>query len=114
MSETAPVEAPRDTLPRWLRPLEAAAATITAAMLSRYVPDPPTTARDSAVLMVFGEQAHGPDLLLIQRARTLRSHPGQVAFPGGARDPGDASAAETALREAREEVGLVSSLVEVF
>lgn len=114
MSETAPVEAPRDTLPGWLRPLEAAAATITAAMLSRYVPDPPTTARDSAVLMVFGEQAHGPDLLLIQRARTLRSHPGQVAFPGGARDPGDASAAETALREAREEVGLDSSRVEVF
>jgi len=102
------------TLPDWLRPLEAAAATMTAPMLSRSVPGPPVTARASAVLMLFGEQAHGPDLLLIERAHTLRSHPGQLAFPGGATDATDADAAHTALREAQEEVGVHPGGVDVF
>jgi len=103
-----------DVLPEWLRPLRAAAATITADMLSRFVPAPPPEARSSAVLMLFGEGHHGPDLLLIQRASGLRSHPGQLAFPGGASDPGDDGPGETALREAREEVGLEPDAVHLF
>lgn len=104
----------RSGLPGWLQPLATTAATMTASMLSSSLPPPPSAARESAVLMLFGEQAHGPDLLLIERAHTMRSHPGQVAFPGGAADPRDDGPSGTALREAQEEVGLDADGVEVF
>ena len=59
------------------------------------------------MLVLLGEDRPGePDLLVLQRAATMRNHAGQPAFPGGASDPGDADAAATALREAHEEVGL--------
>ena len=45
--------------------------------------------RASAVLMLFGEGPDGPDLLLTERSHTMRSHPGQVSFPGGSVDPGE-------------------------
>ena len=45
-------------------------------------------------------------MLLIERAHDMRSHAGQVAFPGGAVDPGDDGAVAAALREAVEETGL--------
>ncbi|MGH3496095.1 MAG: NUDIX hydrolase [Nocardioidaceae bacterium] len=78
------------------------------------MPAPPDDARPSAVLMLFGDGARGHDLLLTERAHEMRSHPGQVSFPGGASDPGDADAAATALREAHEEVGLDPTGVEVI
>jgi 8-oxo-dGTP pyrophosphatase MutT (NUDIX family) len=62
--------------------------------------------RDAAVLMLFGYDGHGPDVLLLRRADTLGSHPGQVAFPGGGAEPGDDGPVGTAVREAVEEVGL--------
>ncbi len=71
--------------------------------------------RSAAVLVLFGgpfesgENGAPPidaEVLLIQRATTLRNHPGQVAFPGGALDPGDDYPVGTALREAQEETGL--------
>ena len=63
--------------------------------------------------MLFGEGPAGPDLLLTERAHHMRSHPGQVSFPGGSIDPGE-TAVEAALREAEEETGLDPSGVEVF
>lgn len=67
----------------------------------------PADARSSAVLILLGERGSlGPDVLLLRRADGLRNHAGQVAFPGGASEPGDADLAATALREANEEVGL--------
>jgi 8-oxo-dGTP pyrophosphatase MutT (NUDIX family) len=75
--------------------------------------------RASAVLILFGEGAQGPDLLLIQRSSTLRNHAGQPAFPGGALDPEDGDPAgdgpvNAALREAHEETGLDPSGVDVL
>nr|WP_242474574.1 CoA pyrophosphatase [Tomitella cavernea] len=80
---------------------------------SRAVP-PGVRARPASVLMLFGDDAsghesdgvQGGDVLLTQRAATLRHHSGQVAFPGGAADPGDGGPVQTALREAEEETGL--------
>ena len=47
-----------------------------------------------------------PLLVLTRRAEHLPNHPGQVCFPGGAAEQDDATAVETALREAEEEIGL--------
>lgn len=54
-----------------------------------------------------------PTLLLTRRNAGLRRHPGQIAFPGGRADPGDAGPVDTALREAEEEVALPRSAVEI-
>ena len=64
--------------------------------------------------MLFGEGPAGPDLLLTERAHGMRSHPGQISFPGGSLDPTDASPSAAALREAEEETGLDPAGVEVF
>jgi 8-oxo-dGTP pyrophosphatase MutT (NUDIX family) len=53
-------------------------------------------------------------ILLTQRSVHLYDHPGQISFPGGRSDPGDNSAIDTALREAKEEIGLSSDRVEVL
>lgn len=73
-----------------------------------------TPARAASVLILFDEDQHGPSLLFIERAATLRSHPGQVAFPGGGADPGDIDSVATALREAKEEIGLEPSGVDIL
>jgi 8-oxo-dGTP pyrophosphatase MutT (NUDIX family) len=100
------------TLPAWLQPLAEACADLTPADLTRFTPPADGSARDSAVLMLLGEGPAGPDVLLIERAGTLRDHAGQVAFPGGGSDPGDAGPTGTALREAVEETGLDPAGVE--
>jgi 8-oxo-dGTP pyrophosphatase MutT (NUDIX family) len=64
--------------------------------------------------MLFAEGPEGPDLLLIERAHTLRDHAGQPAFPGGTLDPEDSDAVDAALREAEEEVGLDRTSVTVL
>jgi 8-oxo-dGTP pyrophosphatase MutT (NUDIX family) len=61
--------------------------------------------RPAAVLAAITERADRPGFLLIHRPSNMRSHPGQVAFPGGKIDPGE-SAEEAALREAYEELGI--------
>ena len=64
----------------------------------------------AAVLIGLIERPAGHTVLLTRRADTLRSHTGQIALPGGRRDPGE-TAWETALREAEEEIGLHSRYV---
>jgi 8-oxo-dGTP pyrophosphatase MutT (NUDIX family) len=99
--------------PGWLRPLLDAAGDIDAVTLSNHRVPVPADGRRAAVLVLFGEDAtHGPDVLLMERARTLRDHPGQVSFPGGGADPTDADAVHTALREAEEETGVQPSGVQ--
>jgi 8-oxo-dGTP pyrophosphatase MutT (NUDIX family) len=97
-------------IPEWLHPVAEVAAVVTAEELTRFVP-PHGEGRHSAVLILFGDER---DLLLIQRASTMRSHAGQPAFPGGAVDEDDEDAAGAAVREAVEETGLDPTGVEVF
>ena len=62
--------------------------------------------RKAAVLVPLLKSDGQWRILLTRRAEGLASHKGQVAFPGGASEPGDTSLAATALREAHEEIGL--------
>lgn len=86
----------------------------------RWQPDPwpqrkpaQRAAVPAAVLLAIVLRAQ-PMLLLTERSAQLSTHPGQVAFPGGRADAQDAGPADTALREAQEEVGLARGFVEVL
>jgi 8-oxo-dGTP pyrophosphatase MutT (NUDIX family) len=106
---TAPVLRP-ERAPAWLQPLLRGVRDVDAATLGHRRIPPATGGRRAAVLMLLGEDlAHGPDVLLVERASTLRNHAGQVAFPGGGADPDDADVVATALREAEEEAGVEPS-----
>jgi 8-oxo-dGTP pyrophosphatase MutT (NUDIX family) len=82
------------------------AANLTAEQLTtlrRHLP--PTLAR-AAVLVPLVDRTEGLHVLLTQRASHLKNHAGQVSFPGGRIESGDAGPWEAALREAQEEIGL--------
>lgn len=67
----------------------------------------------AAVLIAVTDEAE-PQLLLTRRNANMKRHPGQIAFPGGRIDPGDASPVAAALREAEEEVALQREHVDVL
>lgn len=107
-------------------PVVAAAALTPDALRARFQRPPPwqpdvsreprfsaQPIRPAAVLVGLVQRAE-PMVLLTQRTAHLRSHSGQVAFPGGKADDGDSGPIATALREAHEEVGLPPSMVEVL
>ncbi|MGR3435628.1 MAG: CoA pyrophosphatase [Shimia sp.] len=62
--------------------------------------------REAAILVLVQDAPRGPEIVLTKRAAALVHHPGQVACPGGKREPRDADLWDTALREATEEIGL--------
>lgn len=120
-----------DDLPAWLHPLVDAVERVLPEQLSGFLP-PDEGGRQSAILILFGD---GPpaepaepaaqadpsgtnsalgDVLLIERAHDMRSHAAQMAFPGGAVDPGDDGEVAAALREAVEETGLDPTGVQVI
>lgn len=70
--------------------------------------------RDAAVLIPVVDYGERATILLTKRAERLRSHSGQVAFPGGRIDDTDASPEEAALREAEEEIGLDRQFIEII
>ncbi|WP_301124528.1 NUDIX hydrolase [Streptomyces cacaoi] len=113
------VEVSEEGLPGWLLPVRDAARTVRPEQLSSFLPPPDGAGRPSAVLVLFGEGRQGPELLLMERASSLRSHAGQPSFPGGALDPEDGDPLgdgriRAALREAEEETGLDPTGVQVF
>lgn len=102
---------------------------LTAAALRRRFADPPAWAPETSGdggLFAAREPAHasvlvplvlreeGLNVLLTRRTDHLRDHAGQISFPGGRAEPEDHDAADTALREAYEEVGLPREHVEVI
>ena len=68
----------------------------------------------ASVLVALVERESGVTVLLTQRTAHLRDHAGQISFPGGRAESGDADAVATALREAEEEVGLARRHIEVI
>jgi 8-oxo-dGTP pyrophosphatase MutT (NUDIX family) len=67
----------------------------------------------AAVLVAVVDRPE-PTVILTERPKTMRKHPGQISFPGGRIDPGDDGPIAAALREAEEEIGLSPSAVEVI
>lgn len=107
-------EHPTADLPAWLEPLRDGAQRISVDQLTRFAPPADADPRWGAVLILFsGADLGSAELLLTERAHDMRSHPGQVSFPGGSLDPGE-TAIEAALREAEEETGLDPAGVRVF
>ena len=79
-------------LPQWWEPLASRAMAARRSDFTRW-PTPPVGGRRSAVLILLGEEpATGPDVLVLQRAASMRNHAGQPAFPGGGADPDDVDA----------------------
>ncbi len=130
-------------LPNWADRLARRAASIPWTEGSRTRLPADGSARASAVLVLLGDRAArtvdadagadaepdpgvdtepdagpdaaaGVDVVLLERAGTLRRHAAQVAFPGGAADPEDVDPRATALREAQEEIGLDPASVHVL
>ena len=77
-------------------------------------PRVPRRLRPASVLVPLVPRGAGLNVILTRRAVRLKHHPGQIAFPGGKQDPGDADARAAALREAREEIGLGGADVEIL
>lgn len=112
---------PENTPPSWL--------TCVGPSIDASLPDwfagfrpPPNPDRRASVLILAGrrEGAVGPcddpenvEIVLTERAHTMRSHAAQVAFPGGHQDPEDSGPVGAALREATEEVGLRPDTVDI-
>lgn len=68
---------------------------------------------EAAVLVPIYLAAAEPHVVLTRRRADLRRHAGEISFPGGRREPGDATLADTALREAEEEIGLSQTEVKL-
>jgi 8-oxo-dGTP pyrophosphatase MutT (NUDIX family) len=68
---------------------------------------------EAAVLLALYGWPDEPGLIFTERRGDLRRHPGEISFPGGRADPGDADLAATALREAHEEIDLDPAAVEL-
>lgn len=102
-----------DILPDWLHPLRDGLQDHGRTEPLR-VARPGVGGRGAAVLILIGATEAGPDLLFVERAHSMRSHPGQIAFPGGGTEPGDHNRAATAVREAEEETGVDPAGIEVF
>ncbi|GAA0748576.1 CoA pyrophosphatase [Ideonella azotifigens] len=108
---------PERLQPAWLRQHLAARAHTTPFLQGDgprpdFMPDRSPAA--ASVLVPLVQRPDGLQVLLTRRTAHLRSHAGQISFPGGRQEPGDADVVATALREAQEEIGLLANELEVI
>jgi 8-oxo-dGTP pyrophosphatase MutT (NUDIX family) len=94
------------------RPIQHPDQTINRLVNSKELPE--KSFRKAAVLIPIFYDLDASAVVLTLRTEHLSSHPGQVAFPGGKEDPGDAGPVHTALRESQEEIGLPADAVRVI
>ena len=83
-------------------------------LLEGDVMEPATEDPTPAAVLVAVVDRTQPGVILTERPKTMRKHPGQISFPGGRIDPGDAGPVAAALREAQEEIALPPDAVEVI
>lgn len=102
------VELHPEAAPQWLRPaLHVDPEAIHRKLgVSRHAGGPVPSKQFAVLMAVSGDSLDDAAVLLTHRSPDMRSHPGQIAFPGGRVDPGDVNVVDTALREAWEETGL--------
>jgi 8-oxo-dGTP pyrophosphatase MutT (NUDIX family) len=105
---------PSDLAPRALRARFAAAPVWTVERRGDAAGLDASQLTPAAVLVPLVLRGEYLTVLLTERTATMRQHAGQISFPGGRQDAGDADAVATALREAQEEVGLRAEHVEVI
>lgn len=74
---------------------------------------PPAELKAAAVLVPLIDHRDGLTVLLTQRTAHLAAHAGQISFPGGGLDPGDADERDAALRETEEEIGLPREHIDI-
>jgi 8-oxo-dGTP pyrophosphatase MutT (NUDIX family) len=105
-----------DFIRRALRgPLPGLAAHLRMSLPGRaHAPLPRPDAREASVLLLIYPRQATLHFVLTQRTEWLGHHSGQISLPGGRREPGDADVIATALREAREELGIATEQVELL
>ncbi len=107
--------APERLTPHWLRQHFTAQPEWQAEPADESRPELATRApRAASVLIPLVARSEGLSLLLTRRTEHLSAHAGQISFPGGSAEASDASAIDTALREAEEEIGLARAHVDVL
>lgn len=74
----------------------------------------PEPSDSAAVVLLFDPAVEGLPLLFMRRSRLVRTHRGQIAFPGGGIEPGDATVVDAGLRELHEEMGIAPEQVDVL
>ena len=104
------------SLPQSMPALEIITGSLIAEMPDMQIPKgvPQEAARPASVMMLLVGPIEAAELVLTLRSEHLKSHAGQVSFPGGKPDAGDASLLHTALRECEEEIGWPAKNIEVL
>lgn len=92
-----------EPIPWFVEPVRAALAAAPSVRISDAEAD---GSRPSAVMLMLYDHAGEPGLVFTKRSQTVRHHKGEISFPGGGMDPGDATLADTAIRETVEELGV--------